>query len=265
MVSHLFAKGSCVVKTFSTPSAEHTNINRMASVNVRGYGIVLQNFVTYHAVKKQLLKVSHLCLCKGELQETETEDVTEDDPDKPQGVEIKDQPEIGKRPGQDNIAGTKNWNKSELKEPSLGELKETKTDKLMEDDSDEPQGVEIEDQTENKQRQGQAEDAESTNLDDSKLGDTSKGELKVTGKKELTEDDLGGDPDKPQEIVELKERPENGKRPGQEYDAGTKNWNESKLEEHVQGELKETIADKLLEDDPDEPQEGVEIEDQSEN
>ena len=55
-----------------------------------------------------------------------------------------------------------------------GELKETITDKLMEDDLDEPQeGVEIEDQTENKQRQGQAEDAESTNLDDSKLGDTS--------------------------------------------------------------------------------------------
>ena len=91
----------------------------------------------------------------------------------------------------------------------------------MEDDSDEPQGVEIEDQTENKQRQGQAEDAESTNLDDSKPGDTSKGELKVSGKRELTEDDHGGDPDKPQEIVELKERPENEeKKPGQEDDAG---------------------------------------------
>ena len=54
-------------------------------------------------------------------------------------------------------------------------MKETKTDELMEDDPDEPQaqGVQIEDQTENIQRQGQAQDAESTNLDDSKMGDTS--------------------------------------------------------------------------------------------
>ena len=69
--------------------------------------------------------------------------MTEDDPDKPHGVEMKDQPEIEKRPGQEDNAGTKNWNRSELKEPLLGELKETKTDKLMVDDSDEPQGVEI--------------------------------------------------------------------------------------------------------------------------
>ena len=33
----------------------------------------------------------------------------------------------------------------------------------------------------------------------------------------------------------------------------------------MEGELKETITDKLMEDDLDEPQEGVEIEDQSEN
>ena len=72
--------------------------------------------------------------------------------------------------------------------------------------------VEIEDQTENKQGQGHAEDAESTNLDDFKLGDTSYEKLKVTEKKELTEDDLGGDPDKPQEGVELKDRSENGKK-----------------------------------------------------
>ena len=63
----------------------------------------------------------------------------------------------------------------------------------------------------------------------------------------------------------MKVRPGNGKRPGQEDDAKTKNMNESKLEELVLGELKETITDELLEDDPDEPQEGVEIKDQSEN
>ena len=148
--------------------------------------------------------------------------MSEDDPDKPQGVEIKDQPENGKRPGQEDNAGTKNWNKSELKEPLLGEVKETKTDELMDDDPDEPlERIEIDDQTENKQRQGQADDAESTNLDNFKLWDTSYEELKVTEKKELTEDDLEGDPDKPQEGVKLKDRSENGKRPGQEDDAGT--------------------------------------------
>ena len=62
----------------------------------------------------------------------------------------------------------------------------------------------------------------------------------------------------------MKDRPEKGKRPGHEDNAGTKNWNETKLEEHLQGELKETITDKLMEDDPEEPQE-VEIEDLSEN
>ena len=34
----------------------------------------------------------------------------------------------------------------------------------------------------------------------------------------MTEDDQ----EKPQERVEMKDRPENGKRPGQKYDAGTK-------------------------------------------
>ena len=81
-------------------------------------------------------------------------------------------------------------------------MKETKTDELMEDDPDEPQaqGVQIEDQTENIQRQGQAQDAESTNLDDSKMGDTSQEELKITAKKELAEEDLGGDPDHKKEL-----------------------------------------------------------------
>ena len=49
MVPRMFAKGS--VTTFSTHSAEHRNINRMSCVNVRGYGIQLQNFITYLAVK----------------------------------------------------------------------------------------------------------------------------------------------------------------------------------------------------------------------
>ena len=35
MVSRLFAKGRCGIKTFSTPSAEHTNINMMACGKVR--------------------------------------------------------------------------------------------------------------------------------------------------------------------------------------------------------------------------------------
>ena len=51
---------------------------------------------------------------------------------------MKDRPEKGKRPGHEDNAGTKNWNKSTLKEPSLGEVKETKTDELMDDDPDEP-------------------------------------------------------------------------------------------------------------------------------
>ena len=51
MVPGLFAKGSWGVTTFSTHSAEHRNINRMACVNVRGNGIRLQNFITYHAAK----------------------------------------------------------------------------------------------------------------------------------------------------------------------------------------------------------------------
>ena len=53
MVPGLFAKGSWGVTTFSTHSAEHRNINRMACVNVRGNGIRLQNFITYHAVKNK--------------------------------------------------------------------------------------------------------------------------------------------------------------------------------------------------------------------
>ena len=51
MVPRMLAKGSRGVTIFSTHSAEHRNINRMACVNVRGYGIRLQNFITYHAAK----------------------------------------------------------------------------------------------------------------------------------------------------------------------------------------------------------------------
>ena len=78
----------------------------------------------------------------------------------------------------------------------------------MEDDPDEPQeGVEIEDQSENKKMPGQTEDAEAKKLDDSKLEDPSQEELKVTEKKELTEDD----PYEPQEGVEIELQAENKK------------------------------------------------------
>ena len=49
MVSCMFAKESGVV-IVSTSSVEHDNINRMACVNVRDFGLLLQNLVTYEAV-----------------------------------------------------------------------------------------------------------------------------------------------------------------------------------------------------------------------
>ena len=42
----MFAKGSLGVATISTPSTGYGNINRMACVHMRGYGILLQNLVT---------------------------------------------------------------------------------------------------------------------------------------------------------------------------------------------------------------------------
>ena len=51
MVSCMFAKESWGVVIVSTSSAGHDNINRMACVNVRDYGLLLQNLVTYEAVK----------------------------------------------------------------------------------------------------------------------------------------------------------------------------------------------------------------------
>ena len=47
----MFAKERWGVATVSTPSARHGNINRMACVNMRDYEILLQNLVTYEAVK----------------------------------------------------------------------------------------------------------------------------------------------------------------------------------------------------------------------
>ena len=51
MVYCMFAKESWGVVIVSTSSAGHDNINRMACVNVRDYGLLLQNLVTYEAVK----------------------------------------------------------------------------------------------------------------------------------------------------------------------------------------------------------------------
>ena len=45
------AKESWGVVIVSTSSAGHDNINRMACVNVRNHGLLLQNRVTYEAVK----------------------------------------------------------------------------------------------------------------------------------------------------------------------------------------------------------------------
>jgi len=42
----MFAKESVGVTTVSTPSTGYGNINRMACVHMRGYGILLQNLVT---------------------------------------------------------------------------------------------------------------------------------------------------------------------------------------------------------------------------
>ena len=50
MVSCMFAKESWGVAIVSTSSAGHDNINRMACVNVRDFGLLLQNLVTYEAV-----------------------------------------------------------------------------------------------------------------------------------------------------------------------------------------------------------------------
>ena len=46
IVSCMFAKGNLGVATISTPSTGYGNINRMACVHMRGYGILLQNLVT---------------------------------------------------------------------------------------------------------------------------------------------------------------------------------------------------------------------------
>ena len=46
IVSCMFAKGSLGVAIISTPSTGYGNINRMACVHMRGYGILLQNLVT---------------------------------------------------------------------------------------------------------------------------------------------------------------------------------------------------------------------------
>ena len=51
MVSCMFAKESWGVAIVSTSSAGHENISRMACVNMRDYEILLQNLVTYEAVK----------------------------------------------------------------------------------------------------------------------------------------------------------------------------------------------------------------------
>ena len=51
MVSCMFVKGSWGVVIVFTSSAGHDNINRMACVNVRDYGLLMQNLVTYEAVK----------------------------------------------------------------------------------------------------------------------------------------------------------------------------------------------------------------------
>ena len=50
-VSCMYAKGSLGIAIVSTPSTGYGNINRMACVHMRGYGILLLNLVTYHAVK----------------------------------------------------------------------------------------------------------------------------------------------------------------------------------------------------------------------
>ena len=52
MVSCMCAKGSWGVATISTPSAGYGDITRMACVHVRSFGILLQNLITHHAVKK---------------------------------------------------------------------------------------------------------------------------------------------------------------------------------------------------------------------
>ena len=46
IVSCIFAKGSFGVANVSTPSTGYGNINRMACVHMRDYGILLQNLVT---------------------------------------------------------------------------------------------------------------------------------------------------------------------------------------------------------------------------
>ena len=51
MVPCMFAKESWSVVIVSTSSAGHDNINRMACVNVRDHRLLLQNLVTYEAVK----------------------------------------------------------------------------------------------------------------------------------------------------------------------------------------------------------------------
>ena len=96
-----------------------------------------------------------------------------------------------------------------------------------------------------KKIQGQADDAEAKNLEESKLEDPSQEELKITEKKELTEDD----PYEPQEGVEVEGQAENKKRQGHLEDDETKNLDDSKLEDHSQEELKVTEKEELPEDD----------------
>ena len=50
IVSCTSAKESWGVAIVSTSSAGHDNINRMACVNLRDFGLQLQNLVTYEAV-----------------------------------------------------------------------------------------------------------------------------------------------------------------------------------------------------------------------
>ena len=125
-------------------------------------------------------------------------------------------------------------------------LKETITDELMEDDQDEPQeGDEIEDQYENKKIKEQAQDAETKFVGESKLEDPSKEELKVTEKKDLTEDD----PNETQEGLEIEGQAESKKTQGHGEDAEAKNLDDSKLEDHSKEELKVTEKEELTEDD----------------
>ena len=51
IVSCMFAKEGLDVSTVSTPSTGYGKINWMDCVHMMGYGILLKNLVTEHAVK----------------------------------------------------------------------------------------------------------------------------------------------------------------------------------------------------------------------